>query len=337
MIIPEKKSLAEFAIVILNWNGLALLQKYIPSVVKHSADAKLYVIDNASTDPSVSWLQANYPQFTIIQNQTNLGFASGYNEGLKQVQEPFWVLLNSDVEVTENWLVPFQSLFEKNPKIAAIQPKILDDRQKNHFEYAGAGGGFLDALGYPYCRGRILNQIEIDKGQYNDTREIHWASGACMAIRKKAFTDQNGFDDDFFAHQEEIDLCWRIRNTGNMIFYAGNANVYHLGGGTLHKSSAQKTYLNFRNNLCMLVKNLPKSKLFPIIFIRLFLDGIAGIQFLFQGKFMHTIAIIRAHFAFYRRVPKKYANRQKNVLNKYYLHKSMLTQSFLNNGIFFDK
>jgi GT2 family glycosyltransferase len=204
-------------------------------------------------------------------------------------------------------------------------------------EYAGAAGGFIDKYGYPFCRGRIFETIEKDHQQYDDENLIFRASGACFFLRKEVYRKLNGFDGDFFAHQEEIDLCWRIRNTGNMIFYAGNATVYHLGGGTLHKSSAQKTYLNFRNNLCMLVKNLPKSKLFPIIFIRLFLDGIAGIQFLFQGKFMHTIAIIRAHFAFYRRVPKKYANRQKNVLNKYYLHKSMLTQSFLNNGMFFDR
>lgn len=337
MTISKNKSLDEFAIIILNWNGLTLLQKYVPSLVKNSADAKLYLIDNASTDASVSWLQKHYPQFTLIQNEQNFGFASGYNQGLKQISEPFWVLLNSDVEVTENWLVPFQNLFDHHPKIAVIQPKILDHQKKNRFEYAGAGGGFIDAFGYPYCRGRILQKIEFDLGQYNDTREIHWASGACMVIRKEIFIEQNGFDDDFFAHQEEIDLCWRIRNSGNIIFYAGNSTVYHLGGGTLHKNSPQKTYLNFRNNLCMLVKNLPKSQLITVIFIRLILDGMVGVLFLAQGKISHFFAIIRAHFAFYVLISNMYKKRKKSTLKKYYLHKSMILQLFLNNGMFFEK
>lgn len=336
MIEPESKEIKKIAVVILNWNGLKLLQKFIPSIVNYSNKAVIYVIDNASSDNSISWLNNHYPQIIIIENQINLGFAAGYNEGLKNVNEPYWILLNSDVEVTPNWLQRFIEIFDENPKIAAIQPKIINEIQKKYFEYAGAGGGYLDALGYPYCRGRILDKMELDSGQYDDEREVHWASGACLAIRKNIFEKLNGFDEDFFAHQEEIDLCWRIRNDGFQVFYTGKSVVYHLGGGTLEKNSPKKIYLNFRNNLSMLAKNLPKSKIIPIIFIRLILDGIAGIQYLLNGKTRHFFAIIQAHIAFYKRFFKMYQKRPKSTLRKYYHHKSMLTQIFLKNGTYFD-
>ena len=257
------------AIAILNWNGKNWLEKFLPSVISHSENTDIYIIDNASTDDSVAFLKLNFPQVKIIQNTENHGFAGGYNEGLKKIKADIYCLLNSDVEVTENWLNPVVDLFQKDLNISAVQPKILDFNRKNFFEFAGAAGGFIDNLGYPYCRGRIFDEIEEDKGQYDDETEIFWASGCCLFIRSEDFWAENGFDERFFAHQEEIDLCWRLKNSGKKIFYTGKSTVYHVGGGTLNKQSAQKTFLNMRNNLTMLVKNLPVSKVFWIIFSRL--------------------------------------------------------------------
>ena len=283
---------SKLAIVILNWNGKNWLEKFLPSVVEFSDDADIFVIDNASTDNSVEFLKTDFPSVQIVINSTNFGFAGGYNEGLKQIDAEYYCLLNSDVEVTNNWIQPILSLFEKNLDIAAIQPKILSYTDKNKFEFAGAAGGLIDNLGYPYCRGRVFDEVEEDKGQYDDETEIFWASGCALFIRSKDFWNQNGFDERFFAHQEEIDLCWRLINSGRKIFYTGKSKVYHVGGGTLNKQSAQKTYLNIRNNLSMMLKNLPFPKLIGLIFFRLCLDGVAGIYFGLKQGFPHLWAVL---------------------------------------------
>ena len=317
------------AVVILNWNGQKLLEQFLPSIIQHSGDAVLYVADNASTDNSISFIQSQFPQVQIIQNSGNFGFAQGYNEALKQVQEPIFVLVNSDIEVTENWLVPIEKLFQEQSKVAIVQPKILDFKDKTKFEYAGAAGGYIDRLGYPYCRGRLFDTIEEDHGQHNDSQSIFWASGACFGIRKSLFTQLQGFDTDFFAHQEEIDLCWRAKNLGHEIMYCPESTVYHVGGATLQASNPQKTYLNFRNSLCMLTKNLPAGALFPILFIRLLLDGLAGIQFLLQGNATHCWAIVRAHFGFYVLFIKMYRKRGSRQQKKYYKINSIVFRYFV--------
>ncbi|MGB5554691.1 MAG: glycosyltransferase family 2 protein, partial [Flavobacteriaceae bacterium] len=272
----------QIAIVILNWNGEVLLERYLPSVVRFSEEAKIYVADNASTDNSVAFLKENYPDITIIQNDINGGFAKGYNDALQHVQEDIYCLLNSDVEVTQSWIPPIIEVFNKFDQAAIVQPKIMDLLKKDHFEYAGAAGGFLDQLGYPFCRGRIFQSLEKDEGQYNDTTEIFWATGACMFIKKEVFHSLGGFDEDYFAHQEEVDLCWRAKNHGHKVYYTGNSKVFHLGGSTLSNMNPQKTYLNFRNSLYSITKNLPRRKAFLIIFMRLLLDGVAAIRFIVQ-------------------------------------------------------
>ncbi|MEM6719597.1 MAG: glycosyltransferase family 2 protein [Bacteroidota bacterium] len=317
------------AVVILNWNGKELLAQFLPNVLKYSDDATIYVADNASADDSIDYVRANYPTVNIIENAENGGYAKGYNDALPFVEEDIFCLLNSDIEVTENWLAPIQSEFENHPETAIIQPKILDFKQKTHFEYAGAAGGFIDKYGYPFCRGRIFHTLEEDNGQYNDTKEIFWASGACLFIRKSVFEELNGFDADFFAHQEEIDLCWRAFNKGYKATYISESVVYHVGGATLDSTSPQKTYLNFRNSLCMLAKNLPKGKLFATIFSRLVLDGIAAIQFLVQLKFSHFLAVIKAHFHFYARLSKMKNKRAKSQQKQYFQHKSIVYSYFI--------
>ena len=296
------------AIVILNWNGAALLERFLPSVVTHSqADAQIYVADNGSTDSSLAFLAQNYPHIKRICLPQNYGFAGGYNQALKELKEPLLCLLNSDIAATANWLSPILEAFKLDPDLAIAQPKILDELKKTHFEYAGAAGGYLDALGYPFCRGRIFQSIEKDQGQYNNKQDIFWASGACLFIRNTVFKELRGFDEGFFAHQEEIDLCWRAQNKGHKIQYIGSSQVYHLGGSTLSNMNPFKTYLNFRNSLFSLLKNLPLKKSFFLIFIRLLLDGVAGVRFIFQGKPKHCLAIIHAHFAFYKGAKKMYA------------------------------
>ncbi|MBL4744974.1 MAG: glycosyltransferase family 2 protein [Flavobacteriaceae bacterium] len=320
------------AIVILNWNGKQLLEQFLPSIIAYSdpSYSTIYVADNASTDDSMAFIRAQYPEITIIQNSRNGGYAKGYNDALKSVKEEIYALVNSDIEVSANWLIPIRNMYLSHEEIAIIQPKILDFKQKDLFEYAGAAGGFIDKYGYPYCRGRIFDSIEKDEDQYNDTLPIFWASGACFFIKNKVFHELGGFDEDYFAHQEEIDLCWRAQNLGLSIYYNGQSTVYHVGGATLNELNPQKTYLNFRNSLCNLVKNCPKKGLFLLIFTRLILDGIAGVKFMMELKPRHTYAIIRAHFSFYTRLSmmlnKRDYQRQKT---DYYGSKSIVWDYFI--------
>lgn len=326
----------KIAVVILNWNGEALLERYLPSVLEHSGEADIYVADNASTDGSIALLKNKFPQVGIIQNASNGGFAKGYNDALKQVDADIYCLLNSDVEVTPNWIEPIFDHFKLHEDVAIIQPKILDLIKRDHFEYAGAAGGFIDMLGYPFCRGRIFQAIEKDRGQYDDVKEIFWATGACMFIRKNVFHQLEGFDEDYFAHQEEVDLCWRAKNKAYKVHYVGFSHVYHLGGSTLSNMNPRKTYLNFRNSLFSITKNLPRRRAFLIILARLLLDGIAAIRFIFQRKFNHCFAIIRAHLSYYRQFRKMYLKREKNnFLTKYYVTKSIVWSHFVDQiGIF---
>ncbi len=326
----------KIAVVILNWNGAKLLEQFLPSVVAYSDEAKIYVADNASTDNSLEIIRSKFPQITIIKNDSNYGFAKGYNVTLQQVEEDYYALVNSDIEVTPNWLSPILSIFDNEPNIGIIQPKILDIKNKAYFEYAGAAGGYIDQFGYPFCRGRIFDTIEKDQGQYNDDIEIFWASGACLFIRKDVYRALNGFDDDFFAHQEEIDLCWRAFNLGFKAKYTSKSVVYHVGGATLNEGHPRKTFLNFRNSLLMLTKNLPERKLFFLLFIRLCLDGLAGIQFILKGKFKHCWAIIKAHFAFYSLINKTLKKRTGNKADNYYHCKSIVYQYFVKNGKVFE-
>ncbi|UPS90704.1 glycosyltransferase family 2 protein [Bizionia sp. M204] len=292
----------KIAVVILNWNGQKLLEQFLPAVMAFSEEANIYVADNASTDDSVHYIKENFPEITIIKNSENGGYAKGYNDALKQVEEDIYCLLNSDVEVTENWLESILEEFENNPETAIIQPKILDFKNKAYFEYAGAAGGFIDKYGYPFCRGRVFNTLEKDNKQYNDKTNIFWASGACFFIRKSVFKNLSGFDESFFAHMEEIDLCWRAFNQDLKTVYIGTSTVYHVGGATLKNTNPKKTYLNFRNSLFTITKNA-SGNLFFLIFTRLLLDGLASIMFLFTLKFQHILAVLKAHLSFYKNLP----------------------------------
>lgn len=310
------------AVVILNWNGKALLEQFLPSVTNYSKEAAIYVADNASTDDSVTFIKEQYPQIKIIQNETNGGYAKGYNDALEQLSEDIFILLNSDVEVTPGWLLPIIKELKANPGTAAIQPKILDYRKKEYFEYAGAAGGFIDQFGYPYCRGRIFDHLEKDVGQYDDSIEILWASGACLAIKKEAFFKAGKLDEHFFAHQEEIDLCWRLFNLGLKVKYIGNSAIYHLGGATLNNMHPKKTFYNFRNSLFTLLKNAPGNRVGFLIFSRLLLDAAAGIKFLSEGKFSHIAAIIRAHFSFYNNFNTIAKKRKSHTRRRKYFDKT---------------
>jgi len=321
----------KIAIVILNWNGRALLERFLPSVVNHSKEAEVYVADNASTDDSIEFLKTNFPIVKIIKNNENGGFAKGYNDALKHVHADVYCLLNSDVEVTENWLQPIIDEFQNNKETTILQPKILDFKNKTYFEYAGAAGGYIDKFGYPYCRGRIFNSVEKDNGQYDDISEIFWASGACFFIRKDIFETLGGFDESFFAHMEEIDLCWRAYNSRFLIKYIGNSVVYHVGAATLQSNNPKKTYLNFRNSLLTLVKNA-HGNLFLLLLTRLLLDGVAGIIFILQFKPQHAISIIRAHFSFYAQLPKLLKHRKSSVKRgNYYGMSSIVLYYYLKN------
>jgi len=326
----------KIAIVILNWNGKDLLEQFLPSVVTHSQQATIYVADNASTDDSVHFVKQHYPEIKIIKNTQNGGYAKGYNDALKQVEEDIYCLLNSDVEVSENWLDPILETFKNHPKTAIIQPKILDYKNKSHFEYAGAAGGYIDKYGYPFCRGRIFNTIEMDEGQYNDTTKIFWASGACFFVRKLVFESLNGFDEAFFAHMEEIDFCWRAFNHGYTSTFVGQSIIYHVGGATLQNTHPKKTYLNFRNSLFSLVKNAG-GNIILLVFIRLILDGIAALKFLFEFKPLHIVAILKAHFSFYTQLPKLI--KQRNALNQrkdYYKKSSIVWSYYVSNHKIFN-
>ncbi len=309
---PHKMQI-QTAIVILNWNGQKHLETYLPSVVKYSQSPNTQVIvaDNGSDDNSVEFLKKQYPQVKLILLDKNYGFAEGYNRALKQIDAKFFVILNSDVEVTPNWLDAPIEILENNADIAAVAPKIKSYLDKSKFEYAGACGGYLDKYGYPFCRGRILDTVETDNAQYDDTVPIFWASGASLFIRACDFHDVGGFDGDFFAHMEEIDLCWRLKNAGKQIVYCSKSEVYHLGGGALPQTSPFKLYLNYRNNLRMLYKNIPADKLFSTIFIRLFLDGLSAIIYLAKLNFKYFATVWKAHWAFYRSIKKDRIKRRK--------------------------
>jgi len=311
---PQNKKVA---IVILNWNGAGLLEEFLPSVIRNSPgeNIRIIVADNGSSDHSVEFLRTNFPSVEILVLNQNYGFAEGYNQALKQVEADYFVLLNSDVEVTANWIGPCINLMEANPAIAAVQPKILSYRQRDYFEYAGAAGGFIDFMGYPFCRGRLLNVVEKDDGQYNQSSPVFWATGACMFARADVFREAGGFDGDFWAHMEEIDLCWRLKNRGYEVWYEPRSTVYHLGGGTLSYDSPQKVYLNFRNNLWMLQKNLPKGYIFPMLLIRLLLDGVAAFKFLAGFSFSSFFAVLKAHFSFYRSLGKFRRKRESLLGN----------------------
>ena len=299
------------AVVILNYNGLYFLEKFLPSILQHSAPYPVIVADNKSSDTSLPYIRQNFPQVHIIENGANYGYAQGYNMALKQVEAEYVILLNSDVEVTEHWIDPIITLMDKDRTIAACQPKILDFHQRDHFEYAGAAGGYIDNYGYPFCRGRIFNTLEKDQGQFNDTAEVFWATGACLFVRSKAFWQVGGFDASYFAHMEEIDLCWRLKNFGHKIFVEPSSVIYHIGGGTLNKLSKQKTFLNFRNNLTTLTKNHPSKKLFLKVIYRMILDGVAAFKFLFDAQPKHFFAVLRAHFNYYAWLPKILAERKR--------------------------
>lgn len=288
------------AVVILNWNGRKVLEEFLPSVLESTyLNHRVYVADNASTDDSLAWLRSNYPDVRLIIMDKNRGYAGGYNRALQNLDEDYVVLLNSDVEVEEGWLEPMVDLLESDKSIAACQPRIRSYRQRDSFEYAGAAGGWIDKYGYPFCRGRVFDHIEKDNGQYSDTQPVFWATGACLFIRSSAFRESGGLDEYFFAHQEEIDLCWRLQLNGYKIYVCGDSIVYHLGGGTLPQGSPKKSFLNFRNNLIMLWKNLPWQQRFTRIFARLVLDGVVAIKELFSGRPAILFAILKAHFAFY--------------------------------------
>ena len=303
------------AVVILNWNGEGFLKQFLPGVIQHSQGASVIVADNASTDNSIAYLQSLGNAVKIIQLDKNYGFTGGYNKALKQIDAEYFVLLNSDVEVTAEWIDPIIDLMDGNKSVGICQPKIKAFHQPSHFEYAGASGGFIDSMGYPFCRGRLFNHLEEDKGQYNNNLEVFWATGACMFIRADLYHQLGGLDENFFAHMEEIDLCWRAQLLGQKVMVVPNAEVYHVGGGTLPKNNPRKTFYNFRNNLMMLYKNLPASKLFSVIAIRLMLDGVAGIKFMLQGDLKDTVAVIKAHFAFYGCLIKGKLKRSQNTEN----------------------
>ena len=295
---PHKiPKLAEVAVVILNWNGVHFLEKFLPPLVEFTDReiAEIWVADNGSTDASMDLIRQEYPSVKTIELGENYGFAKGYNRTLDQIDAPFFVLLNSDVEVTENWLVPLYKAMKKDAGLGACMPKVKSWHDKDSFEHAGAAGGFLDKFGYPFCRGRIFNRIEKDTGQFDSDLNIFWASGACLMIRSELYKRSGGLDPFFFAHMEEIDLCWRIKNLDYRIQFCWRSTIYHIGGGTLPKHDHKKTYLNFRNNIILLYKNLPARKLFPILFPRLVLDWISMLQFLVKLELRNFSSVIKAH------------------------------------------
>jgi GT2 family glycosyltransferase len=308
--------MTNIAVVILNYNGEKLLRQFLPSVIQHSSEAEIVVVDNASTDSSVEVLKHEFPEIKIIALPQNYGFCGGYNRALKQVNARYYVLLNSDVEVTSNWLSPLINLFDNDSTIAAIQPKILSYYQKSKFEYAGAGGGLIDAMGYPFCRGRIFTHVEEDHGQYDDEREIFWATGACLFIRSSVYHQFSGFDEDFFAHMEEIDLCWKINRANMKVYYCGKSNVYHVGAGTLGYENPKKTYLNFRNGIYLIFKHFNTTELLYKFPFRIGLDWLAATMFLMKGKPHNALSILKAHCHFIL-AGKKIMSKRRAIQNTY--------------------
>lgn len=324
------------AIVILNWNGLNFLQKFLPNVINNSRieGVDVIVADNGSTDSSVSYIKDNHPTVKIIQLDINYGFAKGYNLALRQVEAEYYILLNSDIDVPSGWLNPLIQFMDSNPKAGACMPKIKDFNNPSRFEYAGAAGGFIDFLGYPFCRGRILSSIEEDNGQYDTPLEIFWASGACLFIRSKVYWEVGGLDDDFFAHMEEIDLCWRAKNLGHSIWCIPSSKVYHVGGGTLPNNNPRKLYYNYRNSLYMLFKNLPKRRIIVVFPIRLILDGLSALAYLVNGKFGFFKAVFQSHMTFWNNFgvikhKRKVIKRVNPRKDKQILGRSILVQFFL--------
>lgn len=313
------------AVVILNWNGKGFLEKFLPSLIEHTNHADIIVVDNQSTDESVSFLKNNYPSLKCIVNASNGGFAKGYNDGLSRIEGQYdnYVLINSDIEVTPNWLDPLVEKM-KDPNVAGAQPKVLAYDRRSQFEHAGASGGFIDKNYYPFCRGRIFDEVEEDKGQYDNEKEIFWSTGACMIIKAKVYHELGGLDEDFFAHMEEIDLCWRAKKMGYSFYVVPSSLVYHVGGGTLNYESPRKTYLNFRNSLYMIHKN-HDGWLFGKIVYRMVLDGIAGAKYLISLNGKHFVAILKAHFTYYGKL---------NVLNKKRKHIKSISSEFNRAGFY---
>ena len=292
------------AVVILNYNGKKFLEQFLPNVIANCDPnlAEIVVADNASTDESVAFMRKRFPEIRLIENGSNGGFATGYNLALRQIEAQYYVLLNSDIEVAPHWIEPVIEMMDNDPQIAACQPKILSYYHKEHFEYAGASGGFIDKYGYPFCRGRVFQNLEKDEHQYDTPMEVFWATGACMFVRADLYHQLGGLDDSFFAHMEEIDLCWRLKNAGFKVYCCPQSWVFHIGGGTLPKNSPRKTYLNFRNNLSLLVKNLPKHRVHRIILYRIFLDWVAAFKFLIEGCPKDFRMVFKAHWDFYKRL-----------------------------------
>lgn len=315
------------AVVILNWNGLKHLETYLPSVTAHSKNATIYLADNDSTDQSVQFVKEHYPEIKIILNKENGGFAKGYNMCLQNLSEEYFVLLNSDVEVTPNWIEPIVNFMSNHSKVSIAQPKIKSYRDKAYFEYAGAAGGFIDFLGYPFCQGRIFQSMEKDHGQYNENKEVFWATGACMFIKSEVFKELGGFDERYFAHMEEIDLCWRAKNLGHQVYYIAESEVYHLGGGTMQNTNPRKTFLNFRNSLLTLHKNDRSGFRTLKVLVRLILDFPAFIKLLFDSGFTHALAILKAHFSFYQMKKQKSPSSSINLTGMY--QKSIVKEYFL--------
>ena len=312
MNIKDKKKVA---IVILNWNGAALMERFLPSVVRYSPEemAEVVVADNGSTDDSLALLAEKFPSVRVVRFDRNYGFAEGYNRALQQIDTPYAVLLNSDVEVTPGWLEAPLRRLDASPEVAAVQPKLLAEQARDQFEYAGAAGGFMDKYGYPFCRGRIFQEIETDRGQYDAEADILWATGACLFVRTEVYRAVGGLDAKFFAHQEEIDMCWRMRARGHRIVCVPASVVYHVGGGTLNAESPRKTFLNFRNNLLMLYKNLPEKELHRVMRLRFWLDYLAALKFLLEGHPANARAVREARREFHRLVPEY---RETRIVNQ---------------------
>jgi len=306
---------ATTAIVILNWNGEKYLQQFLPVLIKNTilGGSKIIVADNASTDASLAIMVEKFPDIQTIVLEKNYGFAGGYNRALAQIKADYFVLLNSDVEVTPNWLEPLIKYLSENENVAACQPKILSYNKQNYFEHAGAAGGFIDKFGFPFCRGRILGLAEEDNGQYDNTIDIFWATGACLVIRSEVYKKVGGLDDDFFAHMEEIDMCWRLKSRGYRIVSIPESKVFHIGGGTLNVESPHKTYLNFRNNLLMLYKNLPDNILQKTLFWRFIFDYIAALQLFITGKPKNALSVIKARKDFKLMLPNFESKRKENL------------------------
>lgn len=310
--------MTDIAIVILNWNTKKQLETFLPSIINHSRDESVEVIvaDNGSNDGSAEFLRDHYPYLRTIIFDRNHGFTGGYNKALAQIEARYYVILNSDIEVTEDWLTPLKKCLEEDDRVAGCMPKVKSYHKREYFEYAGAAGGFIDQLGYPFCRGRIMDVVEKDKGQYGEMSDIFWATGACMFIRADLFHQLGGFDDDFFAHMEEIDLCWRLKKLGYTIKYVPDSVVYHVGGGTLPNENPFKLFLNYRNNLFLLYKNLPDKKLFPVLFVRILMDWLSAFMFLLQGKTRNFVAVFKAHRRFVGSLKSLKRKRESNPPSK---------------------